>query len=37
MEYCQLIQENKVDSICTDVAGCIRNTIKFGKIAKQYL
>lgn len=37
MEYCKLIQENKVVSICTDVAGCIRNTIKFEKIAKQYL
>lgn len=36
MEPYKLIQKNNVDSTCTDVPGCIRNTTKFGKIA-QYL
>lgn len=34
MEYCKLIQENKVDSICTDMGRCIRKTVKFEKVAK---
>lgn len=37
MKYCKLIQENKVDFTYTDVEEYVRNTVRFEKIAEQYL
>lgn len=35
MEYCKVIQENKADSLCSDVCKeGIRNTVKFGMCKK---